>query len=102
MREIMKILVADKVPDELITRLATLGAEVSYSPDLNADSLPDAIGNALVLTMLRDEDINIEEMQNAIFETNKAACCTLSLDKLPCDAVVQALNDDVDIIEVLK
>jgi D-3-phosphoglycerate dehydrogenase len=57
---------------------------------------------ARVLTMLRDEDINIEEMQNEIFETNMAACCTLSLDKLPSDAVVRALNEDDDIIEVLK
>jgi len=57
---------------------------------------------ARALTMLRDEGINIEEMHNAIFETNKAACCTLSLDKLPSDAVVRAINEDVDIIEVLK
>jgi len=57
---------------------------------------------ARVLTMLRDEDINIEEMQNAVFKTNKAACCTLSLDRLPSDAVIQALNEDGDVIEVLK
>ena len=55
---------------------------------------------ARVLTQLRDEGLNIEEMQNSIFETNLAACCSLTLDKRPSDATLQALKADADIIEV--
>jgi D-3-phosphoglycerate dehydrogenase / 2-oxoglutarate reductase len=55
---------------------------------------------ARVLTKLRDEDINIEEMQNSIFKNDKAACCSLSLDKPPSDATLQALRSDQDVIEV--
>jgi D-3-phosphoglycerate dehydrogenase len=55
---------------------------------------------ARVLNRLRDEGINIEEMQNSIFETNLAACCSLALDKRPSDATLQALEGDADIIEV--
>jgi len=53
-----------------------------------------------VLTKLRDEGINIEEMQNSIFETNLAACCSLSLDKRPSEATLKALEGDPDIIEI--
>jgi D-3-phosphoglycerate dehydrogenase len=55
---------------------------------------------ARVLDMLRDEGINIEEMQNSIFQTNETACCSLSLDKIPTPSTVQRLNSDNDIIEI--
>ncbi len=55
---------------------------------------------ARVLTMLRDEGINIEEMQNSIFQTDQAACCSLALDKAPCEATLAKLTEDPDIIEV--
>jgi D-3-phosphoglycerate dehydrogenase len=55
---------------------------------------------ARVLDMLRDEGINIEEMQNSIFQTNETACCSLSLDKIPTPSTIQRLNSDNDIIEI--
>jgi D-3-phosphoglycerate dehydrogenase len=55
---------------------------------------------ARVLTMLRDEGINIEEMQNLIFQTDEAACCSLALDKPPSQATVEKLKADKDIIDV--
>lgn len=55
---------------------------------------------AKVLESLRDEGINIEEMQNSIFEGNDAACCSLALDKEPGVAVLEKLSNNQDIIEV--
>jgi D-3-phosphoglycerate dehydrogenase / 2-oxoglutarate reductase len=55
---------------------------------------------ARVLEMLRDERINVEEMQNTIFKTNEAACCCLALDKSPSEKTIQKLMDDQDILEV--
>jgi len=55
---------------------------------------------ARVLDMLRDERINIEEMQNTIFKTNEAACCCLTLDKMPSESTFQRLTTDGDILEV--
>ena len=55
---------------------------------------------AKVLESLRDEGINIEEMQNSIFEGNDAACCSLALDKAPSSKVLEGLSQNQDIIEV--
>ncbi len=55
---------------------------------------------ARVLNLLRDEGVNIEEMHNAIFETNATASATLALDKQPDPATIQKLAEDADIIEV--
>lgn len=55
---------------------------------------------ARVLHMLRDERINVEEMQNTIFKTNEAACCCLTLDKMPNEISLRKLTDDKDILEV--
>jgi len=55
---------------------------------------------ARVLDMLRDERINVEEMQNSIFKTNEAACCCLILEKMPGEKILQKLTDDQDILEV--
>jgi D-3-phosphoglycerate dehydrogenase len=54
-----------------------------------------------VLESLRDEGINIEEMQNSIFEGNDAACCSLALDKKPGPEILSKLSQDQDIIEVI-
>jgi D-3-phosphoglycerate dehydrogenase / 2-oxoglutarate reductase len=55
---------------------------------------------ARVLDMLRDERINVEEMQNTIFKTNEAACCCLTLDKTPNEITISKLTNDQDILEV--
>ncbi|MFZ1083198.1 MAG: 3-phosphoglycerate dehydrogenase family protein [Candidatus Kryptoniota bacterium] len=53
-----------------------------------------------ILDKLRNSGINIEEMTNIIFETSKAACCTLLLDGAPSNAVLSEMQKDKDIIEV--
>ena len=55
---------------------------------------------AMVLQSLRDEGINIEEMQNSIFDGNDAACCSLALDKKPSSRVIEDLSKNEHIIEV--
>lgn len=41
-----------------------------------------------VLDILRGAHVNIEEMENLIFEGGLAACCTLKLDQKPDDRIV--------------
>lgn len=54
-----------------------------------------------VLDELRNEDINIEEMENTIFEGGAAACCTLKLDEKPTDALITKLGKAENIIKVM-
>lgn len=56
---------------------------------------------ARVLDVLRDEGINIEEMQNLIFEHDEAASCSITVDKRPSAAVVAKLAEAEEIIEVV-
>jgi D-3-phosphoglycerate dehydrogenase len=53
-----------------------------------------------ILDKLRNGGINIEEMTNIIFETSKAACCTLLLDGAPSDEILSEMQKDENIIEV--
>ena len=55
---------------------------------------------ATVLDALRREGVNIEEMDNAIFEGANAACCTLQLDQQPSMALLQELARNEDILQV--
>jgi len=45
----MKILIADKLSESAVRDLGALGAEIRQEPDLTADSLPSAVGDADVL-----------------------------------------------------
>ena len=54
-----------------------------------------------VLDELRNEGINIEEMENIIFEGGAAACCTLKLDETPSDALIAKLGKAENIIKVM-
>jgi len=45
----LKILIADKVSPKLVSSLQKMGAEVTLNPDLSAETLPSAIGDADVL-----------------------------------------------------
>lgn len=56
---------------------------------------------AYVLNLLRDEGVNIEEMENTIFEAGKAATCTLKLDSAPKAETVASLNANPDIIKAM-
>jgi D-3-phosphoglycerate dehydrogenase len=51
-----------------------------------------------VLDRLRDQNVNIEEMQNTIFNGGHAAICTLKLDSNLSDELVVELNDNKEII----
>lgn len=53
-----------------------------------------------ILDKLRNGGINIEEMTNIIFETSKAACCTLLLDGAPSIEMMDEMQKDENIIEV--
>ncbi len=53
-----------------------------------------------VLDKLRNNGINVEEMTNIIFETSRAACCTLLLDAAPSSQILDQMSKDENIIEV--
>lgn len=55
---------------------------------------------ARVLDALRDEGINIEEMQNLIFQNAETASCSITVDKIPSAQVLARFGRDPDIIEV--
>ena len=53
-----------------------------------------------ILDLLRNAGINIEEMENTIFEGEGAASCTLSLDHKPAESVLQSIRSNEHIIQV--
>ena len=53
-----------------------------------------------LLSNLKDQGINVEEMQNTIFSCNTTATCSLKLDSKPSNEIISALNDEKDIIHV--
>ena len=54
-----------------------------------------------VLDELRNEGVNIEEMENIIFEEGAAACCTLKLDDKPSRALLAKLGQAENVIQVM-
>ena len=54
-----------------------------------------------VLDKLRNDGINIEEMENLIFEGGHAASCTLRLDSEPAQETIKSIEQDANIIKVL-
>lgn len=56
---------------------------------------------ASVLDELRNEGVNIEEMENLIFEGGLTASCTLKLDETPSDAMIKKLSENKDIIKIM-
>lgn len=51
------------------------------------------------LDALKDHEINIEEMQNSIFDGGEAATCTLKLDTKPSDELIAEFNQSSNIIK---
>lgn len=51
-----------------------------------------------VLVLLREAGVNIEEMENLVFEGGKAACCTLKLDQKPADVLVAQIAASENIL----
>jgi len=55
---------------------------------------------ARTLTALRDQGVNIEEMQDSVFQTGTAACCSLILDRAPTAETLRRIRSDADVIAV--
>jgi D-3-phosphoglycerate dehydrogenase len=55
-----------------------------------------------VLDGLREEGVNVEEMENTIFDGAQAACCTLHLDQAPSESLLARLRSDANILHVLS
>lgn len=55
---------------------------------------------AFVLDGLREEGINVEEMENTIFEGAAAACCSMLLDQTPSDSLVEGMRSNQNILHV--
>jgi len=53
-----------------------------------------------VLDELRNQGVNIEEMENMIFEGGATASCTLRLDDMPTAEVLVAIKKNPDIIQL--
>lgn len=56
---------------------------------------------AFVLDELRSDNVNIEEMENTIFDGSKAALCTLKLDDCPTEAQIDKIRKNDAIIQVV-
>jgi len=54
-----------------------------------------------VLDALREEDVNVEEVENIVFEGARAACCTMRLDKPPSDDLMTSLSGRENILHVM-
>ncbi|GAB4134744.1 MAG: hypothetical protein Tsb009_00060 [Planctomycetaceae bacterium] len=52
-----------------------------------------------VLDLLRTEGVNVEEMENTIFDGAAAACCTLLLDSPPTAELIAQLESNPDILQ---
>ena len=60
---------------------------------------------AFVMDQIRRADINIEEVQNVIFEGAAAASCRIQLDSEPGDELLASIKDgnkDIIRLELLK
>jgi D-3-phosphoglycerate dehydrogenase len=55
---------------------------------------------ASILDLLREEGVNVEEMENTIFAGAQAACCTLQLDTPPSPKVLATLGRNDAILQV--
>ncbi len=53
-----------------------------------------------VLNLLRTSDINIEEMENNIFDNGHAATCNLKLDHIPSQDLINKIKQDDKIVSV--
>lgn len=55
---------------------------------------------ANVLDKLKNDGINVEEMENTIFSGGKAAVCTLKLDHPPKELTLKKIMDNIHVIQV--
>jgi D-3-phosphoglycerate dehydrogenase len=57
---------------------------------------------ANVLDTIREAGINVEEVENTVFEHAAAACCTIQLDERPSDALLERIRGRKDEIIFLE
>lgn len=78
----MKILFADKFPDEGLMAIRGLGHECDYQPDLTAETLPDAIPGAELL-VVRSTQVTSEsiEASDVLAMVIRAGAGTNTIDK---------------------
>jgi D-3-phosphoglycerate dehydrogenase / 2-oxoglutarate reductase len=55
---------------------------------------------AFVLDGLREEGINVEEMENTIFAGATAACCSMLVDQEPSTTLVESFRSNGDVLHV--
>ncbi|MCF8260868.1 MAG: phosphoglycerate dehydrogenase [Melioribacteraceae bacterium] len=55
---------------------------------------------ASVLDVLRQDDINIEEMENIIFDGGVVACCTMKLDKAASSEMLNEMKANKNVLTV--
>lgn len=55
---------------------------------------PGVLAN--VMTVLKEGNINAEELENVIFDGKIAACCTIQLDNKPTDAMLEKIRSRSD------
>jgi D-3-phosphoglycerate dehydrogenase len=55
---------------------------------------------ANVLDKLKNDGVNVEEMNNTIFQGGKAAICSLKLDKKPKDITLKKIFDNIHVIQL--
>ncbi len=55
---------------------------------------------AFVLDELRGANLNIEEMENTIFDGSEAALCTLKIDGEPDSALIEKISSNKEMIQV--
>ena len=53
-----------------------------------------------ILDVIRDNDINIEEIENVIFEGGVVACCTMKLKTQLSTDMIKMMNDNPDVLSV--
>lgn len=55
---------------------------------------------ASILDLLRNEGINIEDMENTIFDGETAAACSLQLDRTPSEKALQSIRATREVIRI--
>jgi len=55
---------------------------------------------AEILNILKNNDINVQEMSNIVFKGAKSACATLQIDHKPSKSALQQIKDITNIYGV--
>ena len=56
---------------------------------------------AFILDGLREENINVEEMENTIFAGAEAACCSMLLDEPPSESLLDFFRGNPSVLHAM-